>query len=440
MIHSYPHDLVVSLQQRWSYTVLDSKDDKKTYALPATEVLNDLISTCYQVSQMQEETRQIRFRLMMAEPDDYGSADAGLLQGLFVMKFTNQRPFNTYELLKLAPALNFNNAMIGVRFREKDGLQIWGVIHTGSRWTQIIHGGSKTAVPLPKALAVHVMGPGRLTVFRGHEILVQLSAGKIISPAVNVFQAEWMTTRFSQVQKRLSAIHAQNPELVKNEWAKVDPDFVGKLYLEFFKHVISTVRRSGHGGMILSFPAGMANLISKDNPYISIKYRFTEGGASQQLKTLVLEIMKVLSIVCGRRYGPDYVAGWDDYVELQGKRLIPLDEQVFKYARFVAGLTGVDGAVVTTEGPELIGYGGIIQGNFEMGEHVAKALDPEGIHRKIERIESVGTRHRSCYYLCKKLHDALGIVVSQDGEVRIVTWGEDSVLYWDVIPIDFATD
>lgn len=439
MIHSYPHDLVASLQQRWPQIPDHSDGDTVVHSLPATEALNDLISTCYQVSQMQEEGRQLRFRLMMAEPEDYGTPEQGLLQGLFVLKFTDQRPFNTYELLKLVPSLNFNNTMVGVRFREKDGLQIWGLIHTGSRWTQMIHGGSKKAVPLPRALSVHVMGPGRLTIFRGHEILVQLAAGNIISPSVNVFQTVWMSARFSHVQTQLSAIHAQNPEMDKGEWSQVDPAFVGKLYLEFFKHVISTVRRSGHGGMILSFPAGMANLISRDNPYISIKYRFTEGGASQQLKKLVLEIMRVLSTICGRRYGPDYVAGWEDYVALQGRRLALLDEQVFKYARFVARLTGVDGAVVTTEGPELIGYGGIIQGNFEMGEHVSKALDPEGTLRRIERIESVGTRHRSCYYICKKLHDVLGIVVSQDGEVRVVTWGGDSVLYWDVIPIDFAS-
>jgi len=438
MIHCYPHDLVVSLQQRWPQTLVGSDAGHVAYALPASEVLNDLLSTCYQVSQMQEESRQLRFRLMMAEADDYGAPEDGLLQGLFVLKFTDQRPFNTYELLKLVPSINFNNTMVGVRFREHEGLQIWGIIHTGSRWTQVIHGGSKKAVPLPQALSVHVMGPGRLTIFRGHEILVQLSAGKMISPSVNVFQAEWMGERFSSVQSELSAIHAQHPQMVKNEWSKVDPAFVGKLYLEFFKHVISTVRQSGHGGLILSFPAAMANRISKDNPYISIKYRFTEGGASQQLRILVLEIMKVLSTICGRRYGPDYVAGWDDYVSHQGRRLAQLDEQVFKYARFVARLTGVDGAVVTTEGPELIGYGGIIQGNFEMGEHVAKALDPEGMRRKIERIESVGTRHRSCYFVCKKLHDVLGIVVSQDGEVRVVTWGGDTVLYWDVIPIDFA--
>lgn len=437
MIHKYPQDLVLCLLENWRRPPVNTEDGGESRSLPDAKVLEDLISTCYQASQMQEERRELRFRLILAEPEEF-AAQEELLQGFFTLKFSEPRPYNTYELLKLVPSINFNNSMVGIRFRENEGLQIWGLIHSGSRWTQVIHGGSKQAAPLPNALCINIVGPGRLTLFRGLEILVQLTGGKIISPSMNVFQSQWMNARFSKIQAQLASIHAQNPLMVKNEWARIDSSFVGKLYLEFFKHVISTVRRSGHGGMILSFPAGMESIISKDNPYISIKYRFSEGGASIQLKTLILEIMQALATICGRLYGPEYVAGWDDYVALQGKRLAQLDEQVFKYARFVARLTGVDGAVVTTEGPEIIGFGGIIQGNYEMGQHVAKALDPEGKSRQIERIESVGTRHRSCYFLCKKLHSVLGIVVSQDAKTRAVTWGDDSVLYWDVIPIDFA--
>ena len=442
MIHKYPQDLVTSLQERWHNPELRTGPPAgpavKSWALPALPVLEELISTCYQVSQMQEESRSLRFRLMVAEPEDFAALEKEADGGLFTLKFTEPRSYNEYELLKLVPAIDFNNTLVGIRHRDGEGIQIWGLIHTGSRWVQVIHGGSKKGTPLPEALGINGMGLGGLTIVRGLQILVQLTGGRIISPSTNVFQSQWVTARFSQVQSQLASIHARNPLMVKNEWARIDPAFVGKLYLEFFKHVISTIRRSGHGGTLLSFPAGMENIISSGNPYISIKYRFAERGANVQLKTLILEIMQALATICGRRHGPDYVAGWNDYVALQGKRLAVLDEQVFKYARFVARMTGIDGAVVTTERPELIGLGGIIQGNFEMGEHVAKALDPEGLSRQIERVESVGTRHRSLYYLANKLHNVLGIVVSQDAKVRVVTWGGDTVLYWDVIPIDFS--
>jgi hypothetical protein len=439
MLHKYPKDLVEKLVQLWKTPLAGSSvRPAKCHNLPNVEILEELVSTCYQVSQMKEESRGLRFRIMLCEPGLFDRQPAGPHRDLFTLRFAEDRPYNKYEIMKLGPAIDFNNSIIGIRYREKEGLQIWGFIHSGSRWTHMIHGGSKQPTPLPSALGLNITGPGRITVCRGLEILAQLTGGDIISPAINVFKSHWMSRRFAKVQMQLAFLHVGNPHYNGNEWAQIDPNFVGTLYLEFFKHVISTVRRSGHGGTIISLPAGMEEAISRDNPYISLKYRFAEGGARSQLKTLMLEIMEKLAIACGRLHGPDYVAGWKDYVALQKEGLAQLDEQIFKLARFVARLTGVDGAVITTEGPELIGFGGIIQGNFEMGGEVARALDPEGKRKHIEKIEGVGTRHRSVYSLCSTLHNALGIVVSQDAEVRAVTWNGNMVTCWDVIPIDFS--
>jgi hypothetical protein len=302
----------------------------------------------------------------------------------------------------------------------------------------VIHGGSKRATPLPSALGVNIVGSGRLIVCRGQEILAQLSGGNIISPTTNVFQSLWVAERFGRVRDELALLHEQKRNNSTEEWAQIDPSFVPALYLQFFKHVISTMRRSGHGGTIISFPAGMEDLVAHDNSYIDLKYRFAEDVARNQLRKVVLRIMEILAINCGRQYGPNYNAGWNDYVSLQTEELLQLDERIFKFARFIARLTGVDGAVVTTEGLELIGFGGIIQGMMEMGGSVALALDPEAARRQVELVESVGTRHRSLYYLCHKLQDVLGIIVSQDGKARVVTWSREMVTCWDIIPIDFT--
>jgi len=439
MLHKYPKDLVETLVQLWKIPSSGrSAKTEKSYELPDAGILEDLVSTCYQVSQLKEESRGLRFRIMLCEPEAFNRQPTGQHRDLFTLSFAEARPYNQYEIMKLGPAIDFNNAIIGIRHSKDDGLQIWGFIHSGSRWTHVIHGGSKQPTPLPPALGLNVTGPGRITVCRGLDILAQLTGGNIISPSVNVFRSHWMSRRFAKVQMQLASLHVGAPLYARDKWAQIDPTFVGTLYLEFFKHVISTVRRSGHGGTIISFPAGMEAMIASDNPYISLKYRFAEEGPRSQFKTLVLEIMQTLAITCGKLYGPDYVAGWEDYVALQREGFSQLDDQIFKFARFVARLTGVDGAVVTTEGPELIGFGGIIQGPFEMGGEVASALDPEGKRRQIEKIEGVGTRHRSLYALCNKLHDVLGIVVSQDAEVRVVNWNGKMVTCWDVIPIDFS--
>ncbi|MDK9707021.1 MAG: hypothetical protein OEL83_08215 [Desulforhopalus sp.] len=437
MAHRYPKDLVQELLQLWRLGPPGMGTGPGYGRLPDSSVLEELLSTAYQVSQMREEARGLRFRLMLCEPEDVDEDGSGEALGLFTLSFTEPRPYNEYELLKLGPSIDYNNSLIGLRCRG-EGIQIWGLIHSGSRWMHVIHGGSKQATPLPPALGINILGAGRLIVCRGIEILAQLSGGKIITPSTNVFRSQWVARRFGQVRSELAALHEQNPNRDPGTWSRIDPAFIPALYLEFFKHVISTVRRSGHGGTIISFPAGMDDLVAHDNPYIDLKYRFNEGDPRYQLRKIVLKIMEVLSRNCGRLYGPDYLAGWKDYVSLQTEELGQLDERVFKYARFIARLTGVDGAVVTTESLEIIGFGGIIQGAMEMGGIVARAMDPEGLHRQVERVESVGTRHRSLYYLCNKLHDVLGIIVSQDAKASVVMWSKDKVTCWDVIPIDFA--
>ncbi|MGB3212126.1 MAG: putative sensor domain DACNV-containing protein [Desulforhopalus sp.] len=439
MIHKYPKDLVFELLALWRLGSTGVESDGANYKrLPDFEALEELISTCYQVSQMQEEARGLRFRIMLCEPEDIDGDGRDESKGLFTLVFSETRPYNEYELLKLSPSIDYNNSLIGIRYRRSEGLQIWGLIHSGSKWMHVIHGGSKEATPLPSALGINVVGAGRLIVCRGQDILAQLSGGNIISPSTNVFQSKWVAERFGRVRDELSALHERNRDITQGEWARIDPSFVPALYLEFFKHVISTMRRSGHGGTIISFPAGMEAVVAGDNPYIDVKYRFMEDGARNQLRKIVLQIMGVLAKNCGRLYGPDYKAGWKDYVSLQTEEMAQLDERIFKFARFIARLTGVDGAVVTTEGLELIGFGGIIQGTMEMGGTVAQALDPEAIRRQVELVESVGTRHRSLYYLCHKLQDVLGIIVSQDAKARVVTWSREMVTCWDVIPIDFT--
>ncbi|MGO9379453.1 MAG: putative sensor domain DACNV-containing protein [Dissulfurispiraceae bacterium] len=55
---------------------------------------------------------------------------------------TESRPFNEYELRKLAPAVDYYRSLIGVKVNNEGELQIWGLIHSGQRWIQAIRGGS----------------------------------------------------------------------------------------------------------------------------------------------------------------------------------------------------------------------------------------------------------------------------------------------------------
>ena len=59
-------------------------------------------------------------------------------------------------------------------------------------------------------------------------------------------------------------------------------------------------------------------------------------------------------------------------------------------------------------------------------------FDAEGKMVSLTKIEGYGSRHRSAYHLCNTLHDAVAIVVSQDGNVQLATWRNGIVTCWDL--------
>jgi DNA integrity scanning protein DisA with diadenylate cyclase activity len=134
-------------------------------------------------------------------------------------------------------------------------------------------------------------------------------------------------------------------------------------------------------------------------------------------------------------YGQDLKEGillsWQDYITINSNSLTLLDEAIFEVAHQLADFAGVDGAVVLTNKSRALGFGAIIKGDFDQVNTVARAIDVEGEKRREEITESLGTRHRSVFYLCQQLPDALGIVVSQDGSVRMIKWKDALVTYWE---------
>ena len=143
---AYPEDLARLVWQRWAETpspVPDVADaTAQQGALPRLELLERLFSVCYQASLLHEEGRLITFRLMLAPPEIFSSAD-GPPTGLHRLVFDQGRPFDEHELKRLAPAAAFRRALIGVQLDAQGGLEVWGLVHSGPRWLQAVRGGRR---------------------------------------------------------------------------------------------------------------------------------------------------------------------------------------------------------------------------------------------------------------------------------------------------------
>jgi hypothetical protein len=434
--HAYPRDLVNFIYDTWqdsAFVVRILAGADADFELPDRHVLEQVLSTCYQASLMREEERPVMFRLIIREQQLF-SADEGPPTGMHRLIFSKQRSFNEYELHRLAPAADFYRTLIGISIDPVEGAQIWGLLHSGTRWMHAVYGGRKTSPPLPVCLVVYVTGAGQLSVCLGSEIIASLNGGQINCPTLDVFNSNWIAESLAAVHSETWAMHKAARARSDKHWAQLDPAFGKYVGQQAIRRMISVIRNSHHGGLLVFLPQEVTDEILRENRYMTIKYQFLEYESRQRFRTLTLRIMNTLAEIHGDPEYPNKQVGWQEYVTSKNETIALLDEAIFDVAHFIAALSAVDGAVVITKRQELLGFGGVISGDLDSVGMVRHALDTEGDETETVLSEGVGTRHRAAYRLCQKLHEAIAIVISQDESVQIVKWHKGAVTYWDQVP------
>jgi hypothetical protein len=100
--------------------------------------------------------------------------------------------------------------------------------------------------------------------------------------------------------------------------------------------------------------------------------------------------------------------------------------------KLVASLATVDGLVLMTPALSVAGFGVKIGStpNVTTVNDGAAFANRGTRARKIDPSQ-FGTRHGSMLRYCAQDRKALGIVVSQDGYVRLITTVKNSLLFWD---------
>ena len=427
---AYPHTLAAFILERWeqAHARPDGPPDPWGDRPPSSAALEHLIAVCFQASLLREELRPVTFRLILAEPDMF-PYDQGPPDGLHCLRFSQLRPFNPLEARRLSPAANFYRSLIGVCLDDKrEKPKMWGILHSGLRWLQNVHGGRGRVQTLPPALVLSVTGPARITFGFGSELIGHTEGGVLLKQPPNVFEAKWMRMTFEPTRNEQLALLERLRTKEGSDWPPLDAMLLRTISQHAIKRVISALRGAHHGATILMMPSEMRDELDDGNRYIDLKYRFAEGEPRHRFRTLVTSIItRIFRLHAGR----NSAVGWTDYALSNDPDLSDFDEAIFEMAYLIAGCAEVDGAVVLTKNFEILGFGGEISGELPGVVSVRRALDVEGDEFEEEITQSVGTRHRSAYRLCLAVPGALAIVISQDGAVRFVKSHHGAVTYWD---------
>jgi hypothetical protein len=435
MAHAYPADLAEFVRARWHESTGLVQEyceaAAENAALPEPAVLTRILSVCYQASLLREEERPVRFRLILRPADEF-PAPGGPPHGLHRLVFAEPRPFTQDELRHLAPAIDFYRALVGIEVGPDLKPRIWGIVTTGPRWVQALHGGRQSFQRLPADLVVRVTSPGRVAACKGLLTLATLIGGRIVEPALDIFDTQWLPSFFDDVRDELMELHGIARANARAPWADLDPGVVHAIALHAVRRIVGMIRNSHHGGTLIILPPEGPDSLAALDGRISVKYAFGAEEPRRRFRTLVVALMNAIAAAHGPRHGePPRTVGWEHYAAISDGGIALLDEALIELAHLIAGLAASDGAVVLDKRVELLGFGAEIAGDMPAVREVARAIDAEGELKALESVESVGQRHRSAYRLCNFVHDAIAIVVSQDGTVRFVKWHDGVVTYWD---------
>ncbi len=418
----YPPHLAAGLHDAWPR-------GESASALPEVDTLTRMLDTLYQVSFLSEEGVPTLVRVILAEPDEWRRGD-GPPRGFHVLPFAEPRPFTVHELRKLAPAVSYFRSLIGVQLDRSGEPTIWGMIESGGRWVNRVHGGRFHGVPLPPHPVVHVLGPGRLMVACGYERVLELSGGHLVAAGFDPFRSAWLPQRYGPVREQWLRRFAE----LGGDPTKIDPAFVRMLAQNVVKRIVSIVRRRAHGGMLISLPSleySPERPTEEVERMLRIRCPFAPTESSRRFSDLMVLAMDRLASV-GTAHGKRVVT-WDDFQSLHDPLLAELDESFLEMANLFADLMNVDGALVVTRDFDLVGFAAEVLGEFSV-VRVHRALDLEATETVVERADASGTRHRAAYRFAVSVPESLVVVVSQDGATRFVANRDGRVVYWPYVP------
>jgi hypothetical protein len=410
--HAYPPDLARYVEAVWP---------EGTPLRFSEKLLDEALSAAFQASLTTEEMRALRFRLLLTPVEELSESGAPN-QGVLRLKFDRSRPLHEDELRRLAPAVPFETALIGVH-SEADKLRIWGIAHSGPAWLAPTWGGRSLVPNWTFDPIIHVKGPGQIAVRSAGKLVAAIERGLLVDAAIDVFDSEWLPEMFAAERDAIRAEHDALQERMAVP-TSVEHALVGRINQQMVRRAIQLVRGGRHGGMLLVIDGADASLLGPSR--LRLKYRIQQDEPSHRYRLVLLELLE--TIAAG---STNPTVGWSDFVANPNPKLEKLEQAVFELSRAMANLTAIDGAVVLDKHFGLLGFGAEVSAELPAPAVVLRALDTEGKNRIADDIENVGTRHRAAYRFVNDHPAGLAIVISHDGGVTFVANRDGQVVFWE---------
>jgi hypothetical protein len=422
----FPKDLAKTLY---------SKLRKHQGTYPDLRILTELLETLYFVSLKTEEQQPITCYIiyLSCENPDPKPPERIKKDRWSYIRFEEPILLTTSNLVKLAKASDPRTSSFAV-YHNADGHPIiWGLVDQGNQYHDFINYEKESGADRPGIFQVSVVGLGHLVTYIGYDKIAELKANVLIDKTLDVlWKGPINETLRPSILKYVKKIHNEIPREIYGERDHWNASLVS-YWIYSLCRLLLRVQNYRHGGAFLITPESSLK-------GLNVKYRIEYDRLRRSIEELALTIIE-------KTYAEDQI--FEHYLDLDSN-IVPADlylDEVVNSAEledirdeldstiwFISLLTRVDGLVLMNPNLEVLGFGVEIIDSREP-EKVYQATSENATKTRLHEINyfHFGTRHRSMMRYCSHTPGSVGVVISQDGDVRAMTLVRGQLVVWENI-------
>jgi hypothetical protein len=409
---------------------------------PNSAVLNALFRGVYFASLKTEEGKALQIRICIIDPEDPDPHKPIRVRPdrWKIFPLAHRIPFTVSNLIKLSKAADPWSSSLAVFFGSADQIFIWGMVDQTVHFNRmLVREGDGGGYQPPGLFQLVAMGTADLTVYRGHSFVARLEQDVLLKQQTDVF-TKGPVSKFldrgieTYVNDVKQALHPSE----RSELRYGGKEFLIDEWRSTLCRLLISIQRYRHGGALL---------LTTSTVELDIKYELDYRQLSGALRGLGASRVKQ-----GRALSTIF----EDYLDESSDSLpsgLYLHQQVAEgdsedfdraitgAVRFVASLSCVDGCICCSPDLNIRGFGAEIRTIKEVNS-LYLSNEPYGRNASLVRIDPnhYGTRHRSMMRYCFAHDKSLGFVISQDGEIRVMTKVRDRLIMWENLQVLFYLD
>ena len=417
--------------------------------VPSLSLLSDLFETLYFTSFKTEEGQPINCHIIWLDPNNPDPNPPMRIRSHYsnYIPLTDPLPFNASNLVKLSKATDPRTSSIIV-FPNDEDLYIYGFMDQGNHHYASLNYEQSGGIRRPGLFQASIFGPAHIIAQFERFKIAELKVDCLITRSYDVLHKGpicqklniGMNQFITKVSDSVPPSELNSPLFRATTRGQVstfawDWRNSSKLqWIEALCRILIRVQAYQHGGAILITPDISTNLNIKyqiDYPRLNKALQnwstrtITSGLSSKEI--FLDYLLNDSETLPTDLYRAEYFAN-DDLDDIKAE----IDAIIW----FISLLSRVDGLILMSPMLEVKGFGTVINCPDDIN-CVYIAGDEIASEEKLIQFDHnhFGTRHRSMMRYCYYMEDAIGFVISQDGDVRAITRLGDKVVMWDSIKI-----